>query len=181
MKRDDLLDLNDALQHPGRKIAVDIETGFENDPEFELASPLTGFLEAVSTGNLLLLNGEFKASVIVGCARCGEPLEEEVNFQIEEQFPVEGVPSSYSASDFARVVADEPYPLFEGNALMVEPLLRQDLLVSLPMQTLCQYGWEGECPIAAKRKISVKLSDDLNPFQSLKRLRAEGESETDGQ
>ncbi len=151
MRRDDLLDLNDVLQHPGRKLEVDISTEFPGEEGLELLRPLEGYLEAVSTGNLLLLSGKFETAAIVDCARCGGPLEVPVSFEIEEQFPVEGVPSSYASQDYARVVADEPYPLFEGNSLIPDVLLRQDLLVALPVQPLCQYGWEGVCPVAASR------------------------------
>jgi len=152
MRRDDLLDLNDALQHPGRKLEVDISTEFPDEASLDLIRPLEGYLEAVSTGNLLLLTGKFETAAIVDCARCGGPIEVPVEFEVEEQFAVEGVPSSYSSQDYARIQAeDEPYPMFEGNNLMVNVLLRQDLLVALPVQPLCQYGWEGECPIARQR------------------------------
>lgn len=152
MRREDLLDLNDALQHPGRKIEVDIATELPDDPDIDLVKPMEGSLEAVSTGNLLLLSGQFDARVVLDCARCGAPIEQDVHVEIEEQFPVEGIPSSYSAHDYARVVPDEPYELFEGNSLMVEALLRQALIVSLPLQPLCEYGWDGPCPIALARK-----------------------------
>lgn len=151
MRRDELLDLNDVLQHPGRKLEVDISTEFPEDPDIVLSRPLTGFLEAVSTGNLLLIKGEFKTGVISDCARCAEPIESEVEFELSEQFPVEGVASSYSHTDFARVAPDEPYALFEGNSLIVQNLLREDLIVALPVQPLCQYGWDGDCPIAKSR------------------------------
>lgn len=151
MRREDLLDLNDALQHPGRKIAVDISTELPEDPEIDLVKPMEGSLEAVSTGNLLLITGHFEARVVLDCARCGAAIEQDVSVEIDEQFPVEGIPSSYSAHDFARVAPDEPYELFEGNSLMVDALLRQALIVSLPLQPLCEYGWDGPCPIARAR------------------------------
>lgn len=172
MRREELLDLNDVLQHPGRKISVDISTEFPEDPDIVLARPLEGYVEAVSTGNLLLIKGHCKAGVIVDCARCGEPIEQEIEFDIEEQFSVAGVPSSYSHSDYAYVVPDEPYPMFEGNSLNVQTLLREDLIVELPVQPLCQYGWEGECPVAASRgaqrqgkQASVQLSQ-LEKFKT---------------
>lgn len=149
MKRDDLLDLNDVLQHPGRKLAVDISTELPEEAEIDLVKPLEGYLEAISTGNLLLLSGKFQTRAVVECARCSAPIEKDVKFEVEEQFPVEGVPSSYSAQDFAHVAPDEPFPMFEGNNLIVEALLRQGLLLEIPMQPLCDYGWDGPCPIAA--------------------------------
>lgn len=163
MRREDLLDLNDVLQHPGRTLSVDVSTELEEEADVDLVQPLEGFLEAISTGNLLLITGEFKTKVVLECARCSGPLEVDLEFEIDEQFPVEGVPSSLSAQDFARVVPDEPFELFDGNHLMVENLIRQGLLLAMPMSPLCQFGWEGACPIAAARGIGVKKDSGRRP------------------
>lgn len=170
MRRDDLLDLNDVLQHPGRKLAVDISTELPEEEDLDLLKPLEGYLEAVSTGNLLLITGQFSTRAVVECARCGAPLEVDVTFDVEEQFPVEGVPSSYSSQDMAKVKADEPFELFEGNNLLVEALLRQDLLIAMPLQTLCTFGWEGECPIAAARGEEKAKAEGRPEFDKLKDL-----------
>jgi uncharacterized protein len=153
MRRDDLLDLNDVLQHPGRTLEVDIETELPEEADVDLLKPLTGYLEAVSTGNLLLVTGKFTTRAVLECARCTGPLEVDVEFELDEQFDVEGVPSSLNHEDFARVVEDEPFPLFDGNQLLVEALLRQDLLLAMPVQPLCQFGWEGPCPQAKERGV----------------------------
>lgn len=149
MRRDDLLDLNDVLQHPGRTLAVDISTELENQEEIDLLTPLAGYLEAVSTGNLLLVTGEFQAKANLECARCAHPLAIDVKFALDEQYPVEGVPASYGTQDTARVAPDEPYPMFEGNSLLVENLLREELIASLPIQPLCEHGWDEPCPFAS--------------------------------
>lgn len=167
MKRDDLLDLSEALQHPGKRIAVDLETELPEEGEIDLVSPVTGFLEAVSTGNMLLIEGEFQTRCVVECARCGAPLEDDVSYRMEEQFPVEGVPSAYASDDYARVVPEEDYPVFEGNSLMVEALIRQGLLLNMPIQPLCSFGWEGACPEAAKR-LPLHEADSPHETQRLK-------------
>lgn len=178
MRRDDLLDLNDALQHPGRKIAVDISTELTSEEDLDLVSPLEGFIEAVSTGNLLLVEGQFKTKVVLECARCGSAIEQDVNFDIQEQFNVEGVPSSYGSQDFAKVVTDEPFPLFEGNNLMVEALLRQDLLIALPVQPLCEFGWDGDCPVASARVPKGGAESGRPEFSKLANLKIVEESES---
>lgn len=157
MRREDLLDLNDVLQHPGRKVAVDISTELPDEADIDLLAPLEGFLEAVSTGNILLITGSFKTKLVVECARCTSPLEKELEFEIDEQFPVDGVPSSFGQQDFAKVAAgDEPFPLFEENNLIVESLLRQALLLAIPIQPLCSFGWDRPCPVAAERAIRAE-------------------------
>jgi uncharacterized protein len=167
MKRDDLLDLNDVLQHPGRKLTVDISTELPNEEDLDLIKPLEGFLEAVSTGNLLLITGSFKATAVLECARCIGPVETEVVFDLDEQFPVEGVPSSFSSQDFARVAPDEPFEMFDGNSLMVENLLRQAFFLSLPMQPLCPFGWEGDCPQSDARGVDLRPLEPDHPLESL--------------
>ncbi|HEY3781530.1 MAG TPA: DUF177 domain-containing protein [Fimbriimonadaceae bacterium] len=170
MRREDLLDLNDVLQHPGRKIAVDISTELEEEADIDLLAPLEGFLEAVSTGNLLLLTGTFTTRAMVECARCGGDIEIDITFDIEEQFPVEGVPSSFGAQDFAKVAPDEPFDLFDENHLIVEALLRQTLLVAMPMQALCKHGWEGDCPVAAARGELKQATGGRPEFEKLANL-----------
>ncbi|MDR3688382.1 MAG: YceD family protein [Fimbriimonas sp.] len=179
MKRDDLLDLNDVLQHPGRELAVDISTELPEEADVELLKPLEGYLEAVSTGNILLLTGSFSTRITLECARCSAPLEVDLDFEVDEQFPVEGTPSSLNPQDYARVVPDEPFTLFDGNSLIVEQLLRQALLLSLPMQSLCEFGWEGDCPIAAARAVQPLSTDAVRPeFGNLSRLLRPEESDS---
>lgn len=171
MRREDLLDLNDVLQHPGRQLAVDISTELPDEADVDLIKPLEGYLEAVSTGNLLLIEGKFATRLVLECSRCSSPIEVDVEFDVEEQFAVEGTPSSLNSQDYARVVADEPYQLFDGNSLMVEALLRQGLLLSMPMQALCEFGWEGPCPLAAKLAGAKKVADNgLSGLAALQNL-----------
>lgn len=177
MRRDDLLDLNDVLQHPGRKLEVDISTELPEEEDLDLVKPIEGYLEAVSTGNILLITGEFSTRLVMECARCIEPIEVDLKFPIEEQFAVEGVPSSYGAQDFARVVADEPFELFEGNNLLVENLIRQSMLVEVPLQPLCEFGWDGDCPIARAKGHLPATGEGRPEFTKLANLINPGESE----
>jgi uncharacterized protein len=171
MRREDLLDLNDVLQHPGRTVSVDVSTELEEEADVDMVRPLEGFLEAVSTGNLLLITGEFNTRVVVECARCSGPLEVDLEFQIDEQFPVEGTPSSLDPKDMAKVAADEPFELFDGNSLMVENLLRQGLLLAMPLSPLCEFGWEAPCPVAAARGVDQRTTPAARPeFQDLANL-----------
>lgn len=166
MRREDLLDLNDILQHPGRHLTVEVSTELETEEDLDLVKPLEGELDAVSTGNLLLLTGEFATQAVFECSRCGEASPVNVSFEIEEQFPVVGTPSSLNPHDMAKVQPEEPYPLFDGNQLMVEALLRQALLVSMPMQALCE-----SCSASAPVVKTVELQQS-HAFDALASLRS---------
>lgn len=176
MRRDDLLDLNDVLQHPGRKLSVELSTDLPDEAEIDLVAPIEGNLELVSTGNLLLITGSFKSRGVFECARCGSAIEMDVAFDMDESFPVVGVPSSYSSSDVARVTSDEPEPLFDGNNLLVDTFLRQGLLISLPLQSLCSFGWEGPCPTAAAKIASDEAQVARVEWSKLTQLLEDGDS-----
>ncbi|MFZ4506367.1 MAG: YceD family protein [Fimbriimonas sp.] len=170
MRRDDLLDLNDILQHPGRRLEVDVSTELPSEEDLDLLRPLEGILEGVSTGNVLLITGKFNTRMVIECARCAGPLEVEVEFEIDEQFPVEGIPSSLSAMDYARVAPDEPFEMFDGNNLMVEILLRQALWIAVPMQPLCSFGWDGPCPVAEEASAVPRNAAGRPEFSALQNL-----------
>ncbi len=140
MKKPKVIDLNEAIQHPGKHLEFNLSTHLEEEEDLDLIEPIQGILRAVSTGNMLLVTGEFSTRAVVECSRCLSPVEVSVDFEVEEEFPIEGVPAEMGG--FAHVETDEPTPLFDGNGLLYEELLRQDLWLNLPTHPLCRE----DCP-----------------------------------
>lgn len=175
VRRDDLLDLNDVLQHPGRELAVDISTELPEMEDLDLVAPVEGFLEAVSTGNALLLTGEFKARVVLECSRCDRPVELEIDFVLDEQFGVVGIPSSMSHQDFAKVESDpdEPVKFFEENNLMVEALIQQTLLLNLPIHPACEGEAVAECDRLFAEGATRVIDNENSDLAKLKLLLGE--------
>lgn len=145
MNREGLIDLNEAVQHPGKKLTLTVKTELASEEDIDLLAPVTGTLHVVSTGNLLIVEGTFETRAVLECARCGAPIETPVSFNMYDPFAVEGVPSYYSHEGHARVVEDEPEPLFSENALILDHYVRQGLLVNIPTQPLCSGSWDGPC------------------------------------
>lgn len=144
MKKPRVLDLNEAIQHPGTPLIFEVESVLEEEPDLDLAQPIKGKLNAISTGNLLMINGEFETVVILECARCLKPIEVPIRFSVEEEFDVQGVPSRSGGKSFAQVQNhdDEFENLFSGNALLYEELLRQNIWLNIPEKPLCAENCE---------------------------------------
>lgn len=140
------IDLNDVVQHPGRRMEYPIKLWLDREEVPPLAEPIQGTLVAVSSGRLLQLAGEFRTVAWLECARCTQLFRLPVEFHVEEGYALLGTPAALGAHGFARIEDDEPYPLFEQNVLLVEELLRQYLLVQLPMQPVCDPECKGLCP-----------------------------------
>ncbi|MBS1724019.1 MAG: DUF177 domain-containing protein [Armatimonadetes bacterium] len=158
MKREGLLDLNEAVQHPGKKLAFEVRTALDQEEDLDLLEPVSGTIEAVSTGNLLLLTSRFKTRAVFECARCGAPIEKDLEFVMDDQFAVEGVPSAYSREGYAHVVEDEPEPMFQENSLILDHYVRQGLIVNVPSQPLCSDSWDGPCKEEVKGQENERLS-----------------------
>lgn len=172
MKRPGLLDLNEAVQHPGTKLRFELTTSLPDEADIDLLEPVSGALEVVSTGNVLLIGGKFKTRMVLECARCTEPIETELEFEMDDEFIVEGTPSGYMSGSHAKVVADEPEPLFHENALIIDRYVRQGLHLNIPMQSLCAAGWEGPCP-KDPTGANKRSRSGHSAFESLKNMLSE--------
>ena len=123
---------------------MEVSTSLEEEEDLDIIQPITGTLDAVSSGNVLFVKGEFKTELVFECSRCLTPVQVAVKFKVDEEFPVEGTPAGYGNRDYAEVKEEaEPSPLFDGNQLRYEDLLRQDLWLALPMRVLCREACEG--------------------------------------
>lgn len=170
MKREELLDLNEALQYPGKKLVFQVSTELANEEDIDILEPIVGSLEGISTGNVLLVDGSFTTKVVMECARCGSPLELNVAFIMEDEFQVEGTPSSFAHDSFAKVVSDEPEPIFQGNSLIRDAYVRQGLLLNLPIQPLCSGSWDIPCPESDDSAIRGQQETGHPSFQQLSEL-----------
>lgn len=146
MKRKHAIDLNDVIQHPGRNGSFEVSTTLDEFPDVELMGPASGTLEAYGTNTALLLHGDFEARMWVECSRCALRLAETVRFQTDDEFMLTGTPAALSHHSNARVVDDEPFPLFEGNSLLIDDYVHQHLVLNAPTQPLCRADCKGLCP-----------------------------------
>lgn len=176
MRREGLLDLNEAVQNPGMTLEFEVSTELPDEADVDLLEPVVGNIQAVSTGNALLIHSEFRTKCVVECARCAAPLEVDLAYVMDDDFAVEGIPSSYASDGYAKVVSEEPYQLFDKNALVKDTYVRQGLIVNIPVQPLCKFGWDGPCPNAAEGEQKPELPKSGHPsMMELEKFRGEVE------
>ncbi|MFN4033646.1 MAG: YceD family protein [Fimbriimonadales bacterium] len=145
------LDLNDVVQHPGRRVEYPIEIWLEREEAPPLAEPIRGTLVAESGGRILRLYGEFSTVVWLECGRCLDYFQQPVSFELHEEFLLNGTPAALSATGYAEVDDRDSFPVFEGNYLYVDDLLRQYLLLELPIAPVCREDCKGLCPTCGRK------------------------------
>ena len=102
-------------------------------------------LEAVMEG--VLVTGTARAALEGECARCLEPISDEVEVRFQELF----------VYDDQDVDPDEELEVstLQHDLLDLEPLLRDAVVLALPFQPLCQDDCPGLCP-----ECGARLADD---------------------
>jgi uncharacterized protein len=88
-------------------------------------------LEAVMDG--VLVSGVVRAEVTAECGRCLTPVTDMVEADVQELF-------AYSPED-----ADDDVLALDGDFIDLEPIVRDALVLSLPLNPLCDDDCEGLC------------------------------------
>jgi uncharacterized protein len=101
-------------------------------------------LEAVMEG--VLVTGTVHASLAGECARCLEPLTDELTVDLQELYVYE---------DHALPGEDDEVSTLQDDLVDLEPLLRDAVVLALPFQPLCTDDCPGLCPDCGAR-----LADD---------------------
>jgi uncharacterized protein len=100
-------------------------------------------LESVMEG--VLVSGFVVAPLVGECGRCLEPVEDEIEVDIAELF-------AYEDSTTSETVDDEDEVSFMvGDLLDLEPVLRDAIVVELPLTPLCSPDCPGLCVDCGER------------------------------
>lgn len=108
-------------------------------------------LEAVMEG--VLVTGEVDAPLAGSCARCLEPIEDTLDLDLQELYAYEGsTTEATSEEDEVRLV--------RGDHLDLEPMVRDAVVLALPLSPVCSDDCRGLCVDCGLRL------DDLPPDHS---------------
>lgn len=108
-------------------------------------------LEAVSEG--VLVSGTAAAVAVGQCSRCLVDLTEPVIARIRELY-------AYPESTTAATTDDDELPRLVDDLVDLEPLVRDEVVLALPMAPLCRPDCPGLCSVCGER------FDDLEPGHS---------------
>ncbi len=112
----------------------------------------------------ITVRGRMAVRMEADCDRCLEPL----GFPIESGFQLSYLPASaLEDGDEIQVQAAETEAgFYEGDGIDLADVLREQILLALPMQRLCQEDCQGICPVCGQNRNRVvcacreKMPDD---------------------
>lgn len=116
-----------AFDEPGAVHAEDVEL-----------SKLRGALRLSRTPQGLVLQGVLRAQLSVQCVRCLTPCEVEIGVPFEELFILPSNPEAHDPQNL--------YVIDEGGFIDLAPIVREEAIVSVPLQVFCRPDCKGLCP-----------------------------------
>ena len=99
-------------------------------------------LESVMEG--VLVSGEVTAPLVGSCARCLEPIEDTLQLDVQELF-------AYSGSTTEATSDEDEVRLVEGERIDLEPMVRDAVVLSLPLAPVCDEDCAGLCAECGQR------------------------------
>jgi DUF177 domain-containing protein len=104
------------------------------------------------------LKGCFAGTFQVPCARCIEPVEVPLTAEFDLIFRPIGVDGG--APERSITVSETEIGYYQKDSLLLEDVLREQVLLSLPVRTLCKPDCKGLCPRCGANRNTQPCSCD---------------------
>jgi uncharacterized protein len=105
--------------------------------------------------------GRFAGNFQVPCARCIEPVEIPLAADFDLIFRPLGADADVPERSITASETEIGY--YQGDSLLLEDVLREQVLLSLPVRTLCKPGCKGLCPRCGTNRNLQPCSCDEGP------------------
>jgi uncharacterized protein len=136
--------LNDPL---GTQADLELSLGFSCLDDDLSVDSVQGRLRLVRTNEGVWATGDLSVGVDLQCARCLTSVSETIEVELDERFHLSHVHVSEG---------ERSYPIDAEHYLDLKPVLRELVIVSTPIQTVCRRDCAGLCP---------ECGEDLNKGQ----------------
>ncbi|MDP9801622.1 uncharacterized protein J2S49_001698 [Arcanobacterium wilhelmae] len=137
----------------------EVRTGFNAPSDVGVAmyqvaegSPLGVDLTLQSVSEGVLVDGYVSAHAHGQCSRCLIDIDEDMNERISE---LVFYPERAAALEDEGDEEAEDFFLIENDRIDLEPIIRDALVLSMPLQPLCQADCEGLCPVCGERWLDL--------------------------
>ena len=101
---------------------------------------------AERAGNEIRINGALKIAVEMMCSRCLESARQEINKSFDLFFRQRDELMFDEDQEIELSEKDTQTAFFSGTQLAIGEILREQILLALPMKALCRVDCKGLCP-----------------------------------
>jgi uncharacterized protein len=144
----DLKDLTEKVSLEGSFDPGTIDFRGENMRQI---GPLQWKATAERAGEEIRIAGELSATVEQNCSRCLEPATVEVQRPFDLFFR-ESDEEMFDEDEVELSEEDTRTAFFSGKELAIGDILREQVLLALPMKALCNVDCKGLCPVCGTNR-----------------------------
>lgn len=146
----------------------------EEDPHLEFQSPghLTADLHVARHGQDILVRGHLVGTLNLRCSRCLEPFAQEVDTRFD--LLLSPAPDQLKEEEeLSRADLDRDF--YRGEVVDLESILREQVLLTLPLKPLCSEDCRGICPRCGadlnREACQCQEAQSTSPFAKLKNFK----------
>jgi uncharacterized protein len=134
------IDLTELMRTVGNEADIrrEARVNFTEDG-LALTKPVKVSLHLINTGPSVLIDGTVETEAEVECSRCGKRFKSPLTAKLDEEYSRDiPEPAFKKGKEIELKEKDFVYPIGKDNTLDLDEILRQNLLLALPIQTLCE-------------------------------------------
>jgi len=108
------------------------------------------------------LNGNLATSLELPCARCLDPVVENIKRDFDLLYRPLGTDAGNE--ELSVTVAEAEVGYYQGDGLVLEDVLREQVLLAVPLKVVCRDDCKGLCPTCGKNR-NVELCACVQPVE----------------
>ncbi|HZR66050.1 MAG TPA: DUF177 domain-containing protein [Terriglobales bacterium] len=112
--------------------------------------------------NDIRIAGGLETRIELSCARCLESVEHEVARKFDLLYRPQGSDAGREELSVTAVEAEVGY--YQGDGLLLEDVLREQILLALPLRVICKEECKGLCPHCG-RNLNVEQCSCAEPVE----------------
>ena len=148
--------------------------------DLELAQSVAGRVRVSRTNRGVFIRGSIETALALECSRCLRPIELSLNLSLsEEVLPALDI---VTGKPLDPAVEPEIARLTDHHELLLEPIIREAILLAEPIAPLCRPDCPGLCGVCGETLESGPHEHDEAPLdprlEALRAFRVDGDAET---
>jgi uncharacterized protein len=96
------------------------------------------------------IQGNLATSLELACARCLDPVVQNLTRKFDLLYRPLGTDAGHE--ELSVTVAEAEIGYYQGEGLLLEDAVREQVLLSVPLKVVCREDCKGLCPVCAKNR-----------------------------